>query len=175
MSYLTESQILNFSKDSSLTESSRYFIKSSSLDVNTTIFLSHSHFDRELAKNMKIYLSKYRINLYIDWLDNKMPANTNAKTALELKNKIKSNNYFLLLATNNALASKWVPWELGIADGAKSYDNILILPINDNYGRFNGNEYLQIYKRVEQDNLGELGIFEPNKHNGILLESVLRR
>ncbi len=80
-----------------------------------------------------------------------MPERTNGITAQKIKNQIISvNDKFVLLATNNAVDSKWCNWEVGIADPFKlSYKKLAILPLADNSGTWNGNEYLQIYPRIE--------------------------
>lgn len=47
-----------------------------------------------------------------------------------------------MLCTGNAIQSRWVPWDVGIADTQKAFGKILIAPVADNQGRFNGSEYL---------------------------------
>ena len=63
--------------------------------------------------------------------------------------------FFLFLATANSMASRWCPWELGYADGHKSLDRIAIVPTFDGTTT-HGNEYLQLYRRVDVTNAGEL-------------------
>ena len=77
-----------------------------------------------------------------------MPRITNKETALRIKEKIKELDLFMLLATENALKSKWCPWELGVADSVKNWEEILIIPVADPSGEFKGNEYLQIYRHL---------------------------
>ena len=65
---------------------------------------------------------------------------------------IKGNDKFVLLATNSAITSKWCNWEVGIGDIYKlSSRKIALLPLAENSGVWNGNEYLQIYPRIEKD------------------------
>lgn len=174
MAYLTESQLKSRATLQFSDSADKKLYKSAAL-AKITIFLSHSHKDSELAAGLKNYLAEIGLSLYIDWQDTDMPANTNFQTALKIKNKIKEMNYFLLLATNNSVKSRWVPWELGVADGYKSYNNILIVPVVDATGKFEGNEYLQVYKRIETTSLGKLAVFEPSiTHTSILVESYLK-
>jgi len=84
----------------------------------------------------------------VDWLDDGMPKTTSGITAVRIKEKIKENDKFILLATEAAISSKWCNWELGLGDAAKYINNIAILPIKKDYTDFSGNEYLQIYPYI---------------------------
>lgn len=74
-----------------------------------------------------------------------MPKTTSGATAKRLKEKIQSCKKFILLATEQAIASTWCNWELGIGDVHKYINNIALLVIKENYGTWSGSEYLQIY------------------------------
>ena len=119
-------------------------------DTTTSVFLSHSHHDKDLINESVAFFKGINVKVYVDWLDETMPEKTNGITASNIKNKIFYNDKFILLATNNAVSSKWCNWELGIGDTYKiSKDKLLILPLADNKGHWSGNEYLQIYPRIE--------------------------
>ncbi|CAH0996178.1 hypothetical protein EMA8858_02308 [Emticicia aquatica] len=117
-----------------------------------TAFLSHSHLDKDRIKPIIKILNTVGIDIYVDWLDNEMPSNTNGKTAEVIKSKIKSNRKFILLASNTAIKSSWVNWELGIGDGAKYIDNMMILPFKEDYQTWTNNEYFEIYPHLESEN-----------------------
>lgn len=134
----TFSKIMNESKMESLSSKT------------TSAFLSHSHLDKELIEEANAFFKGLNISIYIDWMDETMPEKTSGMTATKIKSKIISNDKFVLLATNNAVASKWCNWELGVGDTFKaSNDKLLVLPLADNRGHWTGNEFLQIYPRVE--------------------------
>ena len=103
-----------------------------------------------------------------------MPDTPNRQTAAKIKERIVDHNLFLFLATVNSMASRWCPWEIGYADGKKPIDSILIIPTSD--GNINhGNEYLQLYRRIDWSDLKKLGVWRPGEYsNGILLENVGR-
>lgn len=126
----------------------RTFSKST---ATTSIFLSHSHHDKDVVEQAKIFFENLGISVYVDWADETMPEKTNGITAQKIKNQIISvNDKFVLLATNKAVDSKWCNWEVGIADPFKlPSKKFAILPLADNNGAWNGNEYLQIYPRIE--------------------------
>lgn len=121
------------------------------MDSTTSIFLSHSHKDKNIVEQAKIFFETLGIKIYVDWADETMPESPNATTAQNIKTQIISgNDKFVLLATNNAVASKWCNWEVGIADSHKLVKRKLALfPIAENNNTWNGNEYLKIYPRIE--------------------------
>lgn len=126
-----------------------------------TAFLSHSHVDKELALNVETFLNSEGIQVYIDWLDIQMPARPNRETATRIKGKIDTTDMFLFLATSNSMASRWCPWEIGYADGRKHIDQIVIIPTTSAGISF-GNEYIDLYRRIDISPQGQVGIWRPN-------------
>ncbi len=101
-----------------------------------------------------------------------MPETPNRETAARIKQKIVDLDYFLFLATANSMSSRWCPWEIGYADGKKQIDRILMLPTTDG-NRTHGNEYLQLYRRIEMSSLDKLGVWQPGQStNGVLVEHL---
>ena len=104
--------------------------------------------------------------VYIDWLDSEMPDIPNKETAARIQLKIKESEYFVYLATENSSKSRWCPWEIGFADGKKVYDRIAIIPTQDNLGHFYGNEYLNLYNKIDVSS-GHTGLaFFDTRGNG---------
>src|SRR5690606_24149632 len=112
------------------------------------IFLSHKHDEREFLEGAISLLKSFGVDIYVDWLDDGMPKTTSGQTAVRIKQKIKSNDKFILLATEGAIDSKWCNWELGLGDAAKYIDQIAIFPIKKDYANFTGSEYLEIYPYI---------------------------
>lgn len=161
MAFIKESFLREKARDYELKTFAESYIVKSERQAKITIFLSHSHKDKEIAIGFQNLLAQYEINVYIDWQDSTLPDTPNRETADKIKRKIKELNLFILLATDNALFSRWCPWEIGVADSVKDYESILILPIVDYNGEFKGNEYLQLYRRIEIDKVGETFVVEP--------------
>lgn len=115
-----------------------------------TVFLSHKHSDKEELSRAIALLKKLGVAVYVDWLDVEMPQKTSGVTAAKIKDKIKANKKFVLLATEDAIASKWCNWELGYGDAQKYINHIAILPVKNDYSDFSGSEYLQIYPVISQ-------------------------
>lgn len=116
----------------------------------TSVFLSHSHLDARIIKPVVVFLRSMGVDVYVDWMDQTMSQTTNGETVQKLKDKIKQNDKFLFLATDNSLISKWCNWEVGYGDAQKYIDKIAIFPLLESNGRWNGQEYLQIYPCVKK-------------------------
>lgn len=118
----------------------------------TTVFISHKHDELTELKSIIGFLQKtYGVRVYIDSRDSTMPSKTSGKTAETLKVRIKQCKKFILLATNEAINSKWCNWELGYGDANKFPSNIALFPMKpkDKYDyEYNGNEYLSIYPYI---------------------------
>jgi hypothetical protein len=130
-----------------------------------TAFLCHSHRDRALALGLQELLREQGLDLYIDWQDAEMPDQPNSETADRLRRQIVDRTWFIFLATANSMASRWCPWELGYADGRKPPERIAIVPTRDG-STTHGNEYLQLYPRIDQAATGLLAKFAPNAPTG---------
>jgi hypothetical protein len=128
-----------------LTEAVRQKNVRNSISTDVTIFLSHKHGQKKELEDAIALLKSVNVNVYVDWADDGMPKTTSGATAQRLKEKIRTNKKFILLATEQAIESKWCNWELGIGDVHKYINNIALLVVKDDYGNFSGSEYLQIY------------------------------
>lgn len=129
-----------------ISEISQYLAK-------TTVFISHKHDDLEDLQGVLGFLEdEYHVKVYIDSKDSSMPITTSAETAINLKDRIRGCDRFILLATNGAIESKWCNWELGFGDANKFPDRIAIFPLKPkgtyDY-EYKGNEYMQIYPYIK--------------------------
>jgi len=151
MSFITETQLKNQRRSvrtfSSVNESLKNF-KNESSYLKTKIFLSHKHDEKEYLEGAISLLKTYGVDVYVDWLDEGMPKTTSGLTAVRIKEMIKENHKFILLATEAAINSKWCNWELGLGDAAKYIENIALLPIKKDSTDFSGSEYLEIYPYI---------------------------
>ena len=137
-----------------------------------TAFLCHSHKDRTAVEGLLQYFRDQGLHLYVDWMDSEMPETTNGNTARIIKGRIVEADLFLFLATPNALASRWCPWEIGYADGVKRYESIFVIPTTEN-GRTYGNEYVDIYRRIDRSQAGGLAAWYPGRRtDGVSAQSL---
>ncbi len=114
-----------------------------------TAFLSHSHKDATLALGLQELLNNQGWDVYVDWQDQTMPDKPDAETAFNIKAAIVRAEWFLFLATQNSMASRWCPWEVGFAEGRKPHERIANSPTQDSLGHFYGNEYLNLYNKID--------------------------
>lgn len=140
-----------------------------------TVFLSHSHNDKDLVEPVRKLLAGQGVILYVDWKDPEMPAVTSTETARKIKERIGTADKFVMLASNASLKSRWVPWELGIGDIKKGLPSVAVFPVIPDYGTWEGSEYVGIYSRIEQADSGQLAVFEPGQNTGITLKAWLER
>ena len=118
----------------------------------SSVFLSHSHLDKDLVLPTVSFLKSRGVEVYVDWTDGEMPSRGTGETAVKLKKKIGEHDKFIALVTDNSKDSHWVPWELGIADGEKGITKMASFPIRSEDREFVGNEYFSIHPRIEQIN-----------------------
>lgn len=140
--------------------------------ASVTVFLSHSHddLDKNYVNRVIVLLRKSGVKVYIDSFDSNMPPFTNAQTANRIKEAIKGNRKFLLLATNNAINSKWCNWELGYGDALKYLEHIALFPLTEDSGDWKGQEYLRIYPRIEESSNENFKVIYPSNHEKSLVE-----
>ena len=176
MAFLSEAQLQRYAVDPKMASAAAVRTKRASREAQLSVFLSHSHQDATLVRGLINYLASESVSIYVDWNDSSMPRVTGRDTANRIKVKIRESKLFVVLATVNALSSRWVPWETGVADQVKSTDAMLVVPVADPSGQFQGNEYLQLYRRLVVADDGRIAIFEPGSTSGgVLTESFLRK
>lgn len=115
------------------------------------IFLSHSFQDADLILGVLEILSSSGLSVYVDWVvDGGLSrSNVNRSTAERLRERMKSCNSLVFATSSNSPSSKWMPWELGYFDGLRG-ERIAIMPIEDPRGTSSGQEYLDLYPRIEK-------------------------
>jgi len=173
MAFMTESELRGFAP-SHTQSASRTFIKYAKADASVTVFLSHSHEDKDAVVSFLEFLARQGVYVYVDWLDSTMPREISAETAWKVKERIGQCKKFIVLATNKAIASRWVPWELGVADSKKTLANIAILPVKPDYSEWTGNEYIGIYSRIEKVESGKWAVFSTGETHGTWLNDWLQ-
>jgi TIR domain len=97
------------------------------------IFLCHRKLDEELVLGVRLKLEReYGYKVYIDWLDDAEfdRKDVSKKTAETLRIRLRQSRCLMFVHTENSIASKWMPWELGFMDGHKP-NKSTILPIRN--------------------------------------------
>jgi TIR domain len=118
--------------------------------VEHSTFLSHSSKDVDILPGVIRILENHGAAVYVDKKDTSLPPYTSRETASALRGRIERSKKFILLASANSKDSRWVPWELGLADGFKKPKNVAIFPSVDKQSEtsWTEQEYLGIYDRI---------------------------
>lgn len=114
------------------------------------VFLSHSSADKDALPKVIGFLEKHGAKVYVDKADKELPQKTSAETGVKLKERISQCPKFIVLVTANSKNSRWIPWELGIADEKKQLPNVALLPDvgNQANAEWSEQEYLGLYPRI---------------------------
>jgi hypothetical protein len=142
--YITASDLIGISTN--LNEE----LRKTTASYGVATFLSHSSKDVNILPGAIHVLSNHGAEVYIDKKDPSLPPYTSRETAKILRDRIAQNKKFVLLASSNSKDSRWIPWELGLADGNKRQFNVAIFPAVENQHDINwtNQEYLGIYDRI---------------------------
>lgn len=148
--YATRADLLGFAESVQVNEQVVLRKRAEDRSPSGATFLSHSSQDTELVVGAIRLLEGHGATVYIDKKDPVLPPYTNKNTAKGLKERIHQSRKFVLLASKNSKDSRWVPWELGIADEAKGLTRVAILPAVDQQSDtgWSNWEYLGLYDRI---------------------------
>lgn len=144
-------------------------------------FLSYSSSDLELLPAVISILENHGTSVYMDRKDPRMPEKTSKETGRLLRDTINKCKNFIMFVTSNSKDSKWIPWELGLADGNKSEYKVAIFPsVEKSYEtEWTEQEYLGLYDRVIWGNFTgkepEWLVYNHEKNSAWKLAEWLRR
>jgi hypothetical protein len=161
MTYYTASELRQraggLTASAAQSELSRLAKAAGSFDV----FLSHSFRDAVLILGLKRVLEADGLSVYVDWIEDSQLDRTkvNSATADHLRERMKTCRSLVYATSQNASASRWMPWELGYFDGVHGPDRVAICPIATATGSYAGEEYIGLYKTLER--LQQAGLSRP--------------
>ncbi len=147
---ITKSELQSISRSFTVNEQRQILKSARSQSVSVATFLSHSSKDIEILPGVINILKNHGAVVYIDEVDPNMPPYTSHETARLLKERINNSKRFVLLTSENSKDSRWVPWELGLADGYKSMNRIALFPSSDSMyvDKWSSWEYLGLYLKI---------------------------
>jgi hypothetical protein len=95
------------------------------------LFLSHSLADLPHLKYAVDLLEQNGARVYIDVKDASVANVSAADAAKRLRSAIRETRRLVVLVTENTHTSRWIPWEMGLADAVTSVgaDRIALLPL----------------------------------------------
>ncbi len=133
-----------------ITEQAAVVRRAEGRSPESSTFLSHSTKDADLLPAVIRLLEQHGASVYVDKKDEALPPYTSRTTARILRRRIRQSLKFVLFTTRNSKGSRWVPWELGLADGYRRSSNVAILPGVDKATdtKWAEQEYLGVYDRI---------------------------
>lgn len=124
------------------------------------VFLSQTIHDQEIVYGVYAILTEdLGLTVFCDWIENPETdrSNVTPENARYVRERMRRSDTLLFLDTPKADQSKWMCWELGWFDGAKS--KVGILPVVRNAGDpYRGREFLGLYPVVEMEAGRELHV-----------------
>lgn len=146
---MVESNIRNFSANALASETAA----ASGLEA-FDIFLSHALEDAILIKGLRDVLVELGYTVYVDWInDPQLERKYVSKySAATLRRRMQQCRSLLFATSEAAKGSVWMPWELGFMD-ADTKARVAIAPIvpeDQEYGEFKGQEYLGLYPYLDK-------------------------
>lgn len=150
VSFITKTELRAFASEKSFQDRTAVRKRAETASVSISSFLSHSSKDDDLLVGAILVLEGHGSSVYIDEKDPEMPPYTSEETAALLKSRIRQCKKFVMLASDNSKNSKWVPWELGIADGAKGLNSVALFPASNHSWEQSWAEweYLGLYQKI---------------------------
>lgn len=92
----------------------RYYASESYDGINAKcVFISHQRNDKTVAKAIADYILKAGVDVYFDEYDTSIDINNPKSVVKAIQNGIRRSTHMLCLLSNNAMQSKWMPWEIG--------------------------------------------------------------
>lgn len=77
------------------------------------VFISHQKRDADAARKIADYLTTAGVDVYFDEWDNSIDRSDPHSVVSAIQRGLDRSSHLLVLLSSNALASTWVPWEVG--------------------------------------------------------------
>lgn len=92
----------------------RYYLNETQYPrTGNCVFISHQRNDKEVAKKIADYIYKSGVDIYFDEYDSGIDRNNPQSVVNAIKTGIRRSTHMLCILSQNALLSKWMPWEIG--------------------------------------------------------------
>lgn len=122
--------------------------------TNKNLFLSHSLSDVAPAKDAIAILQAHGASVYIDIEDGGLKvASSSSDIATRLRNAIDACKRLVVIVTENTHTSRWIPWEVGLADAFSGTSRVALLPLKQLSSASElwiKQEYFDLYARIER-------------------------
>jgi len=147
------------------------------------LFLSHSRKDEDHVGPALGLLEQHGASVYVDLQDAGIKGLAGPAIADRLRKAVKACRRLVVLVTEETRSSRWIPWEMGLADGVAGSDRVALLPLRPSATvsvLWLNQQYFELYGRIEHVTLqGERNpcwaVRDPSDHKYWRLRSWLER
>ncbi|MGE0395971.1 MAG: toll/interleukin-1 receptor domain-containing protein [Kofleriaceae bacterium] len=118
------------------------------------LFLSHSLADLKHAKWALGILENHGARVYVDVRDAALTSMAVTDIAARLRAVIRECKRLVALVTENTSSSRWIPWEMGLADAVATEDRVALFPLrpaSSSSEAWARQEYFALYPRIERE------------------------
>lgn len=117
--------------------------------IRKDLFLSHSHRDVAHIGAAIQLLESHGASVYVDTLESGSPSPQ--EMASHLRQAVVRCRRLVALVTEATSSSRWIPWEMGLADGSAGTTQVALLPLRASGGAelWAKQEYFELYARIE--------------------------
>ena len=121
--------------------------------TSKNLFLSHSLSDTEPARRALALLEQHGATVYLDIEDVGLKSASSADVAGRLRRAIEQCRRLVVIVTENTQTSRWIPWEMGLADAFATPARVALLPLRPSATASElwvKQEYFDLYARIER-------------------------
>jgi hypothetical protein len=118
------------------------------------LFLSHSLADAKHARWALGILEQQGARVYLDIRDASLGTMSVTDIASRLRSVIRECKRLVTLVTENTQTSRWIPWEMGLADAVASEERVALFPLRSSSHAdqlWARQEYFGLYARIERE------------------------
>jgi hypothetical protein len=134
------------------------------------VFLSHSHLDDDSLAHLIALLEDCGADVRVDRKEANLLTLSGSEAAPLVREQIQSSPKLVVALTMSIVASRWMPWEIGLADGMHGVRNVALFPLRaPNVAAVPvEKEYLAMYPTIQWESLttGYTGYCVSNPENG---------
>lgn len=160
----------------------RAYMEKAASKTYKDVFLSHSSKDHNFLPAVVAILENHGGSVYVDDGDDRLPTTPSPSTAAVLRRTIRDLSRFVVFVTATSKDSRWIPWELGLADAYKEEPQVALFPSEESgwSQSWANREYLGLYRRIvwgeidgDRNGPGWL-VWNHHENTGIQLRNWLR-
>ncbi len=121
--------------------------------ASKNLFLSHSLSDEAPARHAVAVLQEHGYSMYIDIEDGGLrTASSSSDIATRLRGAIGTCKRLVVIVTENTQTSRWILWEVGLADAFNGTGRAALLPLkpSSSASDLRVNQDFDLYARIER-------------------------